>query len=89
MEVTKLSQRQMKMDPSELIKQLDISIDLGLLGAVGAGAGVGLNSSSNPVASLGRKLLGRRWQALLGRNQPELADKGVLTIDDWKQRAGF
>ena len=41
---------------------------------------------SQAPKELGAKMLGRNWQALLSA-PPDLTGKGILSIEEWQQRA--
>ncbi|KAG1655298.1 hypothetical protein FOA52_002457 [Chlamydomonas sp. UWO 241] len=73
MAAAKLSARQMKLDPAQLIRQLDIGVDLSLL-------------AQPTLPQLSKRLLGRNWTSCLSSTAPA-ADASVLSIQDWKQRA--
>ncbi|GAX80452.1 hypothetical protein CEUSTIGMA_g7891.t1 [Chlamydomonas eustigma] len=74
LEAAQLSKKQAEMDPVDLIKQLEISIDLNLI------------PDRNSLQSVAKRMLGRNWHTCL-KPPPDLAGKGVLSIDDWKSRA--
>eukprot|EP00955_Chlamydomonas_euryale_P114600 366289-Chlamydomonas_euryale.AAC.8 len=70
---SKLSRHQMRLDPAQLVRQLDISVDLKQL--------------SQPVPNLlVTRLLGRRWAPAAAAARPA-TETGVLSIADWKARA--
>jgi len=76
---TKLAASLQALDPQDLIRLLDIDIDTRPL------------QEFNIAPPLARKLLGPQWEASLGRDQAalNLSNKGVLTVADWKRRAGY
>lgn len=73
----KLTRAQQRMDPVDLIRQLGLEVDLTLL------------RSAPVVPTLLQRVLPPRWRAAaLVAHSQDLAGKSVLTIADWKRRAG-
>ncbi|EFJ41673.1 hypothetical protein VOLCADRAFT_98246 [Volvox carteri f. nagariensis] len=73
----KLTRAQQRMDPADLIRHLDLDVDLTLL------------RTAAVVPSLQLRVLPPRWRAAaLAAHAQDLAGKSVLTIADWKRRAG-
>lgn len=74
----KLSVRQMKMDPAELIKQLDMEIDLSLIDPSVASAA----PSEDPQVVV-KRLLGRKWYSSIVDDKAEADDCPILTYEDY------
>ncbi|KAG2442299.1 hypothetical protein HXX76_002385 [Chlamydomonas incerta] len=74
----KLTRAQQRMDPADLIRQLGLDVDVSLVRAAGPAAG-----------SLQQRILPHKWRgAALAAHATDLSGKSVLTIADWKRRAG-
>ncbi|KAG2498113.1 hypothetical protein HYH03_003871 [Edaphochlamys debaryana] len=73
----KLTRAQQRMDPVELIRQLALDVDVSLL------------QQAAITPTLQQRVLPAKWRpAALAAHQFDLAGKSVLTIADWKRRAG-
>eukprot|EP00878_Enallax_costatus_P014289 GHUV01014947.1.p1 GENE.GHUV01014947.1~~GHUV01014947.1.p1 ORF type:complete len:475 (+),score=186.52 GHUV01014947.1:340-1764(+) len=66
------------MDPAELIKVLDLTIDLSRLPQPDPGKAA--------EAMLPKRLLGLRWMQSVEKRQQELTGRSMLTLDDWKRK---
>lgn len=74
----KLTRAQQRMDPADLIRQLGLDVDVSLVRAAGPAAG-----------NLQQRILPHKWRgAALAAHATDLSGKSVLTIADWKRRAG-
>ncbi|KXZ44244.1 hypothetical protein GPECTOR_70g474 [Gonium pectorale] len=73
----KLTRAQQRMDPAELIRQLGLDVDLTLL------------RSTPLVPPLQQRLLPSKWRGSSGAHGGlDLAGKSVLSLADYKRRAG-
>ncbi|WIA39359.1 hypothetical protein OEZ86_005468 [Tetradesmus obliquus] len=78
-DVTLLQGKQKTMAPSELIKVLDLKIDLDRLPPPGQVAS----------ALLPKRLLGLRWLQSVEKRQQDMAGRSLLTLDDWKRKMAY
>eukprot|EP00879_Flechtneria_rotunda_P020529 GHRR01021600.1.p1 GENE.GHRR01021600.1~~GHRR01021600.1.p1 ORF type:complete len:318 (+),score=144.59 GHRR01021600.1:596-1549(+) len=76
-EVSLLKHSLKKLDPAELIKVLELSLDLGQL------------QHSNPAGLLPKRVLGLRWYQTVQKRQQEMAGRSLLTLDDWKRKMAY
>ncbi|GIL51504.1 hypothetical protein Vafri_7475 [Volvox africanus] len=73
----KLTRAQQRMDPADLIRQLGLEVDLMLL------------QTAPVVPTLQQRLLPPRWRmAVVAAHKQDLTGKSVLSVADWKRRAG-
>lgn len=74
--VSLLNKHQKQLEPSDLIKVLDLSVDLERLPPPGQLASV----------LLPKRLLGLRWLQSVEKRQQEMVGRSLLTLDDWKRK---
>lgn len=76
-DVTLLKQNLRKLEPADLIKVLELDVDLSRL------------PQNESGALLSRRLLGPRWFQSVERRQQDMAGRSLLTLDDWKRKMSY
>jgi hypothetical protein len=76
-DVTLLKQSLRQLEPADLIKVLELEVDLSRL------------PQQEPGALLSKRLLGPRWFQSVERRQQDMAGRSLLTLDDWKRKMSY